>query len=152
MGSEKSLEHREPCSFSFETDHDISFMKVSPNQKLLLVGYGSSNIRLYNLETNTFLSDFEGCTYSKGSGNTATADFSPDSKLIAYRWDKCVRLFDTEQMQMVREINVNETSITISFSPDGQFLLVGCRCDLLKLVNLNLDSSVSCIWEIKARI
>ena len=88
-----------------------------------------------------FLEDFEGCTYSTITDNTITADFSPDSKLIAYRWDKCVRLFDTEQMQMVREIDVKETSITISFSPDGQFLLVGCKSDLIKLYNINLDDS-----------
>jgi hypothetical protein len=35
--------------FSFETDHDVSFIKLAPNKQILAVGYGSNNIRLFNL-------------------------------------------------------------------------------------------------------
>jgi len=151
-GTHESLKHTEPNNFSFETDHDISFIKESPNKKMLLVGWGSNNIRLFDLASHTYIADFEGCTYSKSTSNTCLAAWSPDSKHIAYRWEKDIRIWDTTQNQMVRSINNHDTWVTVSYSPDGNYLLVGCRTDLIKLYDLNKDSSIAKIWEGKARV
>ena len=98
-----------PCDFSFETDADLSYLKVSPDKKILAVGYGSNNIRLFNLETNSMVGDIEGCTYSKKCGNTATLDFSPDSRFLAYRWDYSVRIMEIASLTKVKEFD-NKTN------------------------------------------
>ena len=62
MGSDTN---KETFDFSIETTENIKYLKVSPNKKLLLVGYGSKNIKLFNLETKSFVADVEGCTFGR---------------------------------------------------------------------------------------
>jgi WD40 repeat protein len=96
------------CDFSFETDSDVSYLKVSPNNQILAVGYGNSNIRLFNMQSMSMLGDIEGCCYSRCCNNTCTVDFSPDSQFLAYRWDYTVRVMDLTTMTKVKEFTNNK--------------------------------------------
>jgi hypothetical protein len=92
-----------PCDYSFETANDICYMKVSPDKTMIAIGYGRENIRLFNLETMSMIGDFEGCAYSRIAHNTATFDWSPCSRYLAYRWDYVVRIMDVTTMTKVKE-------------------------------------------------
>ena len=73
-------------SFSIETPDMVSGFFVSPNKKFVLIGYGSENIRIYDLDTQTMIMDFEGCCFSKITNSVVNISFSPDNTLVAYRW------------------------------------------------------------------
>ena len=80
-------------------------------------------------------------------------DFSPDSKVLAYRWESKIRMLDLETLEPHREIDNDTNSITIRYSPNGRFLLVGCcRKDLINIYDLEKDSSVSKIYSGRARV
>ena len=140
-----------PPDFAHSCEEDISYMKASPDNKFLAVGYGCKKIRIFNIDNNTFVADFEGCCMTKMDSTRVSLDFSPDSKHLAYRWEKSIRFLDMESLQKVREINNECAPVTIAYSPNGNFILTGNNKDLIKVYDLNKDSSVSKIFEAKAR-
>jgi len=50
MGNKNNKELHQP-SFSIEMPETVNGYYVSPNRKFVLIGYGSQNIRIYDLET-----------------------------------------------------------------------------------------------------
>lgn len=139
------------ADYSYETEYDVSYIKVSPNKKFLAVGWGSNNIRIWDLQSNSVLGNLEGCTYSKASGNTATMSFSPCSKFLAYRWNTVIRITEIPSLNKVREIQNEVDSVVINYSPNGKHLLVGNKKDIISVYNVELDSSMAKVWSGKAR-
>ena len=137
--------------FSFECSEDVSFIKLTPNREIVAVGYGSHNIRLFNLANKQMLTNIEGCCYSKACGVVCSLDFSPDSRFMAYRWNSEVRILDLSSLQMVKSINNENESVCINFSPNGNFLLTGNYKDRIKVLDLTCDSSVALKVDIKGR-
>jgi WD40 repeat protein len=52
---------------------------------------------------------------------------------------------------MVRKIDNEERAVHIAFSPNGKFLLTGNVADIVKVYDLDRDSSIAKIGEFKAR-
>jgi WD40 repeat protein len=89
MGNEANPEKEwAPADHSFSTDDDIAYLKPSPNDKYLAVGFGKEKIRVFDVESNTFVMDMEGCCASRRDQVTINVDWSPDSTTLAYRWEK----------------------------------------------------------------
>jgi WD40 repeat protein len=152
MGNDANPEKEwTPADHSFSCDKDISFMKASPNDKFLAVGYGSEKIRIFDVESNTFVMEIEGCCFSRRDQVTINVDFSPDSKVVAYRWEKEIRFTDIDSQKMVRSINNEEKAVHIAYSPNGKFLLTGNVADVVKVYDLEKDSSIAKVAEFKAR-
>jgi WD40 repeat protein len=98
---------------------------------------------LYNPSDNSFIVQLEGSCWQHADGAQTTIDFSPNSKYLAYRWNKTVRVYNTETRAQEREIKLddNNSARSISFSPDGQRILVGCHYDHIQVYSMNVDSS-----------
>lgn len=72
---------------------------------MLAIANGKSKIKLIDIETNACLNEFEGCAFSLLQGHINMA-FSPDSTLLAYRWEKGVRIMDVvDNYKIVKEFD-----------------------------------------------
>jgi WD40 repeat protein len=140
-----------PADHSFSCDKDVAYIKASPNEKLIAVGYGTDKIRIFDVETNVFVMEMEGCCYARMSNVTINVDFSPDSKVLAYRWENEIRFMDIASQKMVRSIPNEEKAIHIAYSPNGKFLMTGNKADVVKVFDLEKDSSIAKVGEFKAR-
>jgi WD40 repeat protein len=130
MGSDANPEKEwTPADHAFITDKDISGIKASPNNKLLAVGFGKENIRIFDVEQMTCVGDVEGCCYSSKDQTCISMDFSPDSKHLVYRWENSIRIYDIDSKAKVMEITNEKRPVTIEYSPNGKFLLVGNESD-----------------------
>jgi WD40 repeat protein len=79
-------------------------------------------------------------------------DFSPDSKRLAFRWEKTVNIYDIKTKTYIMKIDNKKRPVTIEFSPNGNFLLVGNESDQIVVYDLSKDSSTAKIFEAKARV
>lgn len=72
-------------------------------------------------------------------------DFSPDSKYLAYRQSQTVKVYNFETGSVEKEIKMDDGQYprSISFSPDGQRILVGCHNDHIQIYSMNADSSTA---------
>ena len=141
--NEKEAKRNAPDS-SFEANEDIMFMRVSPNNRVIAIG-SCNEIRLYNPLDNSFIKQLEGSCFQKCGVAISTCAFSPDSKYLAYRWDDKVRVYNLESESSEKDIKLDDgqSARTISFSPDGQRILVGCHYDHIQIYTMNADSSQS---------
>ena len=124
MGNKESKDCILP-NYSIELPDSAEYYTMSPNNKYLVAGYGCNNIILYDFENKQVLKDFEGCCWSKMSNRSINVSFSPDSQLIAYRWENMVRIMSTESFEKVKEFNHDGKWVWCQFSPDGTMLAVG---------------------------
>jgi tricorn protease-like protein len=118
LGNKFTGELHQP-SFSIETPDTVTGMFLTPNQKYVIIGYENKNIRIYDIESQEMKKDIEGCCYSMMTNNVINVAFTPDSSLMAYRWDEGVRILNLNSFEMEKEIRNECTWVTASFSPDG---------------------------------
>ena len=98
------------------------------------------------------LKDFQGCTYSSMSTRVIRVAFSPDSSLLAFRWEDKVRVVSTSTLEMVREFDFESKATEISFSPNGKYLSVGGHKDEIDIFDVSKDSAIAKIGSFKARV
>lgn len=98
------------------------------------------------------LKDFEGCCFSKMTNNVINVAFSPDSSLVAFRWDDAVRIMNLSTLEVEKELKNGHSWVTAAFSPDGKMIAIGGTKDLLSIYDLSKDSSVALIKAVEARI
>jgi len=96
---------------------------------------------------NSPLGTYEGCTYALLSNAHINLAFSNDSKHLAFRWKKTVRVVSTETLKIVAEYENKRKVIAILYSPDSNFMAV-CGGTKISFYDLNKDSSVAFIKEV----
>ena len=69
-------------------DHDINTMNFSNDGKYLVVGDGSSSIRIWDWEKRSIIKDIKGCTIGTMNDYLVEPAFSNDNKFLAVRWEK----------------------------------------------------------------
>lgn len=141
-----------PPSFSIETPDTVTGMFLSPNKKVLAIGYDTKNIRIYDLQAQAIIKDIEGCCFSQMTDNVINVAFMPDSSKMAYRWDEGIRIMDLNTYEMEREINNEHSWVTAAFSPDGKFLMIGGTKDYVSIYDLSKDSSMALIKKVEGRV
>jgi len=68
------------------------------------------------------LLQFEGCSHN--GFNTIRTEFSPDSELLVYRWNKEIRIMSTSTLEIVRVFKASSKWVNAVFSDDGAYLAV----------------------------
>lgn len=104
-----------------------SFTALSPNRKLLAVGYSLNNFAyLYNVESGRSVMKLRGNT-----PNVTTAIFSPDRKTIVTAGENdFVRIWDAASGTLLKKLNYPiKGRVSISYSADGRALLVTSEQD-----------------------
>ena len=98
-----------------------------------------------------FLQTYEGCTWSQTGQAIINPAFSPDSELMAFRWEHKVRIVSTSTLQMVHEYDNGSDVLEIHFSPNGQYLAIGSWADKVNIYKVGVDSATAMIGSIEAR-
>ena len=151
MGNKNNKELYPP-SFTVEAPDTVTGVFVSPDKRLLVIGVNNKILRLYDLESQEFKKDLEGCCFSKMTNNVINVSFSPDSTLMAFRWEEGIRVLNTTSFEVEKEIANQGTWVTSAFSPDGKMIAIGCTKDLLSIYDLSKDSSMALIKSVEGRI
>jgi WD40 repeat protein len=151
MGNKNNKDCTPPC-FTIENPDKVTGMYLSPNKNILAIGYGNNNIQLYDMESQVILKDFEGCCSSKLDNTIINTAFSPDGSLMAFRWENAIRIMDLSTQEVVRELKNESEIVSISFSPNGNMLLVGGTKDSVSVFDLSKDSSVALIKSVEGRV
>ena len=99
----------------------------SPNGRLLaLVSQTNSSGQLFsrNYKVKVFDVETGHCTWTLDSGPEAIGDvaFSPDSRSIAFKGNKRVKLYDLTTGTITRELGFSVTDGPVAFSHDGRTL------------------------------
>lgn len=154
MGSTSSQEIFHPPSFTIDcSDDNVTGVFLSPNKRLLAIGHGKENIRIYDVESQEEKKNIEGCCFSSLTYNVINVAFSPDSSQMVYRWEDSVRFLNLNTFEMEKEIkNDGGKWVSASYSPDGKLLAIGSADDKLCIYDLSKDSSTALIKSVEARI
>jgi len=68
------------------------------------------------------LKKFEGCSFN--NFNTIRTEFSPNSELLVYRWNKEIRIMSTSTLEIVQVFKAPCKWVNAVFSDDGAYLAV----------------------------
>lgn len=77
--------------------------------------------------------------------------FSPDSELLAFRWDDKVRVVSTSTLEMVNEYENQSDVMQLAFSPNGKYLAVGSWKDIINIYKVGAVSEEALVGTFKGR-
>ena len=100
----------------------VSSVQIALDGRLAVSGSDDKTIKVWDLEAGNCVGTLEGHQYCIPS-----VTISPDDVLIASTGvtDDTIRLWDCRSGACLQVINVNQSPISVAFSPDGSRLLVG---------------------------
>lgn len=109
---------------------DVSALRFSPDEKLLVACYGNRTAKSQslNLETRVWrTSDWAELPRLTGhTGSILAAAFSPDSRLLATASsDRTVSIWDFKSNSSSK-VQVGSEATAVAFAPDGATIYVGC--------------------------
>ena len=90
-------------------DHDINTMNFSNDGKYLVVGDGSSSIRIWDWEKRSIIKDIKGSTIGKMNDYLVEPAFTNDNKFLAVRWEKSCLLYNLENGEKVMEFKAADS-------------------------------------------
>jgi WD40 repeat protein len=113
---------------------NINSVAFNPDGDKLVSGDERKNIKLWDLNTQELLMNFQGHTQAIKS-----ITFSPDGKILASASeDKTIKLWDVETCQEIYTLlGHTHTVKSVAFSPDGQLLASGSWDKTIKIWDRN---------------
>jgi len=109
---------------------DITAVKFSPDGTHLIVGDNTGSLQMWQLETGTRTSFIRADDQPSRSNYINDIAFHPNDELVATAESDpsgVVRIFNTEDLRLLTVFDGNkahEVASTVSYSPDGEWLLV----------------------------
>ena len=145
----KKINHAEPIRFlllclvclqsfySLQAQEDFSWkarlISMSNNGRFLAVIYGEDGARIPGYKSGVWIYDLQNLLsapqYLKATADhNGRMEFSPDSKYFAYGTYDWLKIFDTEDMEVILYLSSGVTPIRsdfgwISFSPDSKYIM-----------------------------
>lgn len=108
----------------------IKRLRYSPDGSRIAVALNGGRLAVLDAHTGNLLARIR----SEAGWGTVCADYSPDGKVIATGGgDYKVKFWDSETLELLREIPLNNWIGTLAFSPDGTRLITGGTDNTLRL-------------------
>ena len=108
---------------------DISSIAFHPHKNLLAIGFANKNIKIINIETNDLLCDLT------AEHEIRTLAFNPKGTLLASGNYNSITLWNVDTGENLKNIKQGLVR-SITFSPDGETVLVGLWNGSIAVINV----------------
>lgn len=126
--------------FRLAENQSVDNVRVTPDDKLLVVSFGSGDVRLYELATRKEVYHF-GAAHDGGVWGMAV---SPDGALLATGGkDNYANLFDLTTRKRTHGLKHAGEVNGLAFTPDGKYLATGCTDSRVRVFDARTGDRVA---------
>ncbi len=135
---------KEPYSSSLV--NEINALAVSPQGRFVMGGYWDGVARLWDLETNEEVREFDAHT----GGITSVVYSNDGSRILTGSYDGTARLWNVETGEEIMVFSGHEAGVTsVAFSPNNELILTGSSRGTITLGSLNGPDTTARLWDIE---
>ena len=110
-----------------EHEDQIWDISLSPDKKILVVGFGMESVTIWNFQTMEKIIDRRGCSYVQLTNSSFQTVFSKDSSLFAVKTAQGIIVYKSLDQEMLGVFPYKDHIFSVSISEDNSKIAIGLK-------------------------